>query len=205
MSQLGDDTDTSQYDSAASQARIDHYRIPKIPIFFKNDPALWFVQVEVSLHSAQISVQSTKADVVIAALDYEVVTAIKDLITIVPRPADIFVQIKNRIISTFAVSPESNLRKLLKGQVVTEGKPSLILNRLQNLNDGKCDEAIMRSIFMDQLPVNIRAMLAVSGIEDVNKLAAMADKMAEYSIPVETCIATAASASSVSSRICKTI
>lgn len=186
-----DDSDGTEYGSASNQARIDHYRIPKIPPFFEADPALWFLQVESTLRSAQITASSTKADVVIGALDYEVVSAIRDLIAQTPRPEDIFDQIKKRIISTFAVSAESNLRKLLKGQVLTAGKPSLTLNRLRNLNDGKCDEAIMKSVFMDQLPVNIRAVLAASDVEDVNKLALMADKMAEHSGVAEAQIVSA--------------
>lgn len=30
-------------DAAAGQARIDHYRVPKIPQFFIENPELWFV------------------------------------------------------------------------------------------------------------------------------------------------------------------
>lgn len=61
----------------------------------------------------------------------------------------------SRYIATFAESEESNLQKLLKGQVITEGKPSLILNRLRGLNDGRCDDSVMRTIFVEQLPVHM--------------------------------------------------
>ena len=196
MPSTGETSDESQYESATNRTRIDHYRIPKISPFFKADPALWFMQVESTLRSAQITVEATKADIVIVALDFEVISAARDLIAQVPRPEDIFAQIKGRITSTFAVSAESNLRRLLKGQVLIEGKPSLILNRLRNLNDGKCDEAIMQSVFMDQLPLNARAILAASGFDDVNKLTEMADKMAEHSASTEAHVVSAASGGS---------
>lgn len=195
-----DDNSSSSGDIVSvEQPRVDHYRVPKIPQFFRADPALWFVQVEASLRSAQISAENTKADIVIAALDFEVVSVIKDLIIQSPRPPDIFELIKKRIIVTFAASEESNLRKLLKGQVITEGKPSLILNRLRALNDGKCDNAIIKSIFLDHLPANMRAILSASDIIDVNKLADMADKIAESSASPDSVIASSTGSSEPSS------
>lgn len=190
-----DNTSPSGKEAEVVQPRVDHYRVPKIPQFFSADPALWFVQVEASLRSAQITAESTKADIVIAALDFEVVSAIKDLIIQSPRPPDIFNLIKKRIIAVFASSEESNLRKLLKGQVITEGKPSLILNRLRALNDGKCDDVIIKSIFLDNLPANMRAILSASGTLELSKLADMADKIAESSAIHDSVIVSSAGSS----------
>ncbi|KZC05870.1 hypothetical protein WN55_06659, partial [Dufourea novaeangliae] len=66
-----------------------------------------------------------------------------------PPSANIYRRVESRIITTFAVFPEAKLRNLLKGQVFTDGKPSLILSRLRNLNDGACDHAVIRSVFSD--------------------------------------------------------
>ena len=52
--------------------RIDNYRVPKLPPFSRVDSALWFIQAEISMRNARISVESTKADTVLAALDVEV-------------------------------------------------------------------------------------------------------------------------------------
>lgn len=176
--------------------RIDAYPVPKIPNFFRSDPALWFVQVEASLRNSRISVESTMADVVLAALDAEVVTCVKDIILMSPPPTDIYYRVKARIIGTFAASAESNLRKLLKGQVLTDGKPSLVLSRLRNLNGGQCDDAGIRSIFLEQLPANHRAILAATGTEDLDRLAAIADKIADNAGIGDVQIASASKASS---------
>lgn len=101
----------------ASPNRVDHYRVPKIASFFRADLALWFIQTEISFRNANITVESTKADIVLASLDVEVLGCVKDIISIDPAPADIYKQIKARIISTFAVSDEAKLRRLLKGRV----------------------------------------------------------------------------------------
>ena len=182
--------------TSSDAMRIDAYRSPKIPTFFRSDPILWFVQVEASLRNARISVESTMADVVLAALDAEVVGCVKDIILTSPPPADIFQRIKSRIITTFAGSAEGNLRKLLKGQVLTDGKPSLVLSRLRNLNDGQCDDAVVRSIFLDQLPSNHRAILVATGAEDLERLAEVADKIADNAGSVEVCAASSVGGSS---------
>ena len=132
-----------------------------------------------------------KADFVIAELDEEVIGAIKDLITKIPQPEDLYLQIKQRIISTFATSAEENLRKLLKGQIVTDGKPSLILNGFRGLNDGKCNDEILRSIFTEHLPATTRAIMAASEISDLNRLAELADKIAENTSSVENSVVAA--------------
>lgn len=106
---------------AANVNRIDHYHVPKIASFFREDPALWFAQAEISMRNARIVAEATKADTVLAALDVEVLACVKDIISITPAPDNIYERIKNRIISTFAVSDEVKLRKLLKGHVLTDG------------------------------------------------------------------------------------
>lgn len=101
------------------------------------------------------------------SLDYEVTACIKNLITASPPLPELYKKMKERIISTYALSSESRLRKLLKGQVITDVNPSQILCRLRNLNDEKCDDSIMWIIFLDHLPSQCRSILASGDIIDV--------------------------------------
>lgn len=162
--------------------RVDHYRIPKLPPFSQVDPALWFIQAEISLRNSRITAENTKADTILAALDVEVLGCVRDIITATPAPADIYEQIKTRIIATYAPSDEVKLRKLLRGQVGTDGKPSLILSRLRGLNDGNIEDNVIKSIFLDQLPRDHRAILVATGVTDLNRLAEAADRMAESAL-----------------------
>ncbi|XP_076649882.1 uncharacterized protein LOC143357352 [Halictus rubicundus] len=136
---------------ALLQGRVDSYRQPKVPDFFKEDPALWFAQVESSLSAARITNQKTMADVVVAALKYDVVTTVKDILFMSPPPEDLYDRIKARIISSYAVSAESKLRQLLKGEV------------------------------LKQLPSHVRAVLAMANVSEPRKLAELADKVVEAS------------------------
>lgn len=165
----------------ADAARIEHYRVPKLASFMRADPNLWFLQAEISMRNARISAEATMADTVLATFDLEVLGSVKDIIAAVPPHPDVYQRVKARVISTFSVSDEAKLRQLLKGQVLTDGKPSLILSRLRNLNTGNIDPAIVRSVFMDQLPPAHRAILFATGADDLDKLAEAADRLADCS------------------------
>ena len=96
-----------------------------------------------------------------------------------PKPADIYSQIKNQLIKSFSVSDETRLRKLLRGEVVSEGKPSLLLTRLHALNDSNYTDVVIKSVFLEQMPSQIRAILALLNVDDLLELARLADKVSE--------------------------
>ena len=102
-----------------------------------------------------------------------------------PQPNDLYTRIKNRLLSSFSVSPESRLRQLLKGEVISDGKPSLLLNRLRNLNDGNCSDEIIKTIFLDQLPAKLHGILALSNVDGLQALAQLADKVLDAMVPNE--------------------
>lgn len=185
-------TDHGIPDADAQSFRLDHYRVPKLPPFSQIDPALWFLQAEVSMRNSRITTQSSKADTVLAAVDVEVLGCVRDIISAVPPPGDIYDQIKARIIATYAESDEVKLRKLLKGQVGIDGKPSLMLSRLRGLSNNSVDDNIIRSVFLDQLPREHRAILVSAGVSDLNRLAEAADRIAECAHSSESCISSAA-------------
>ena len=164
---------------------VDSNRVPKIPKFFREDPQCWFFQVEASFAHARIVTEATKAHSIIANLDTDIIPHIRDIITAVPRPIDQYTQIKNRLISAFSKSSDTRLRQLLRGEVFAEGKPSLLLNRLRSLNNGVCLDQILKAIFLDQLPLSIRAVLVMSDRDDLQFLADMADRVAETSRPLD--------------------
>lgn len=163
-----------------SEARVDDYRTPKIPPFFRADPTLWFLQTEISLRNARITSESTKADVILAALDIEIVSSVRDIITADPPYPDIYTRIKSRIISNFAASDVVTLRQLLKGQVINDGKPSLMLSRLRNLNAGRCKDDVLKELFLEQMPSLYRGILGRSKSLDLDTLAADADDLADH-------------------------
>ena len=164
---------------AGNVARVDSYRVPKIPPFLIKDPVIWFIQVEATFEAARITEQKTKAHHVIMSLDAEAITCCRDLIA-EPDINEPYTKLKQRIIENFSASAESQLRQLIKGQVLTSGKPSQILSRLRNLNsDKRCDDAVIKTVFFEHLSPHIRSILATTESTDLDKLAKMADKIVE--------------------------
>ena len=78
---------------------------------------------------------------------------------------------------------------ILKGEVLTDGKPSLFLCRMRNLNDGTCSDTVIRSIFLEQLPSQTRAILTSTKIDDLQELAELADEIVQVSNPHNTYVA----------------
>jgi len=96
------------------------------------------------------------ADTVISHLNIEAVSLISDLVAS-PDPDNQYNNIKDRIISTFAISSEAKLRQLLKGQVLLDGKPSQILARMRNLSGSSCSDFVLRSMFLEFLRVAVQS------------------------------------------------
>ncbi|XP_076282231.1 uncharacterized protein LOC143209861 [Lasioglossum baleicum] len=136
------------------------------------------LSVEATFRNARITSQTTMADTVIAGLDTDAAAIISDLI-MCPDPVAPYTRIKERIISTFSTSAEAKLRKLLKGQVAANGKPSHTLATMRNLNNGSCPDNVLGSIFLDLMPEQCRAILAASKYDDLQELASLADTIVE--------------------------
>ncbi|XP_076298696.1 uncharacterized protein LOC143217888 [Lasioglossum baleicum] len=161
---------------AASSSSTDSYRAPKLPVFFKREPKIWFGQVEATFRNARITSQTAMADALIAGLDSETAVVISDLI-ITPDPVAPYTRIKERIMAMFFT--ESDLRQLLKGLVASHGKPSDTLAIMRSLNNGVYPESVLRSIFLDLMAEQCRAILAASTSDDLQELALLADKIFE--------------------------
>ncbi|XP_029053691.2 uncharacterized protein LOC114881160 [Osmia bicornis bicornis] len=58
-------------------------------------------------------------------------------------------------------------------------KPSHYLQKIRNLASGQINEKVLRSLFLEQLPDNIRSILVITETQDLGKLALQADKIAE--------------------------
>ena len=170
--------DAQQQSVANNTLHVDSYRVPKLPQFFRKDPRLWFVQVEATFRTSRITAQSTMADYVIPCIDSEAISAVADIIAD-SNSLNKYDAIKERLISTFAISDEAKIRQLLRGQVSHDGKPSQLLIRIKALGGTTCSEAVMRSIFIDHLPEHTRGILAASSVADLGELAKIADAVVD--------------------------
>ena len=95
-----------------------------------------------------------------------------------------------------ATSEQRHLQHLLNSEELCHRKPSQLLGRMQQLLGDKVvstDSSVLRELFLQRLPHNIRMILAGSGDDvnkDMDKLATLADKVLDVSTPLVSAVAT---------------
>ena len=87
-----------------------------------------------------------------------------------PLPDNQYDIIEEWVINGFVRSAESKLRRLLKDQVIYDGKPTLFLSCLRSLGDGQCNVSIIKSIYLEGISCYHWAILNSSGLNDLNRI-----------------------------------
>lgn len=163
--------------SQPSQHSLQRANLPK---FNPEYPQLWLTQVELAFKLGGVVNDDERYANLLVCLEGDALRAVEDLANN-PPSANKFVTLKERLIHHFAPSPESQLRRMLRGEDMTGRKPSDILAHMRHLAGGRCDTSIMRTLFFDRLPENMRSVLLATGQEDLDKLVEVADKIFDMS------------------------
>ena len=177
-SQSGGDTHLVGDSHPSNSMHIFAARIAKLPPFWREEPEIWFLQVESSFNLNGITQDSTKYEYLISHLDPSILFVLKDIV-VNPPSTGRYAAMKARIIKHFAESDESQLKKLLSGLELGDQKPSHLLHRMKSLAGTRVSNEIMRTLFMDRLPENVKCILAVTDTMDLDNLSGIADKIYE--------------------------
>ncbi|KYN50015.1 hypothetical protein ALC62_00042, partial [Cyphomyrmex costatus] len=151
---------------------------------------------EAAFNISRITSDDTKYRYVILHLDNTALPFVSDIISN-PPPTERYQALKDRIIRSFDETGESKLRKLIRGNELGDDKPSNFLQRLRNLAGGQCNDSILRTLFLEQLPENVRSVLAISEVTDLTVLASQADRIFEITKPTINAVANA-----ISTQVC---
>lgn len=151
----------------------------KAPIFWENDPELWFFQVESQFHISDIKTDSTKFHAVIAALNPSVLSCVRDLVRN-PPTENAYGTLKDRILQHFAQSDASRLNLLLKDLQLGDKRPSHLLSEMRNLAPDKMEDDLLQTLWLQRLPTNLQQVLSVC-TASLNELSQIADKIHEVS------------------------
>ncbi|GBM86280.1 Transposon Tf2-8 polyprotein [Araneus ventricosus] len=163
-------------DSVSDDATIARVGV-KLPPFWKENPALWFVQLEAQFALAGITVDDTKFNRVISAVDSEILNSVSDIIL---RPPDIdkYTILKKRLIELHSESEASKIRTLLQGLELGDQRPSQLLTRMRALAGDTVGEPLLKSLWMGRHPNSTQTILAALS-EDLAGLATVADKISD--------------------------
>ena len=151
----------------------------KLPLFWSGNPEVWFKQVEsiFTTRNPKVTVQQTKFDYVIQALDNNTADRVQNII--LAPPEEPYDKLKAALIGAFSKTQAEKDQELLHLNGLGDKKPSELLQHMQNLN---VDPAtLFKALFLAQLPSEVRRILASSEKTDIGDLAREADRITEVS------------------------
>lgn len=169
----------------ATPLDITVVRTLRLPRFWTADPQLWFAQVESQFTTSHITSQAQRFHHVVAALPPETAVDIRDII-LEPPTTNPYDNLKAELIKRTSASEHQRLQQLLTSEELGDRTPSQLLRRLQQLLGERAatfDPALLRELFLQRLPNNVRMVLtSASGLALV-QLAQLADTVMEVAAP----------------------
>lgn len=153
----------------------------KLPPFYKNNPKLWFLQVESQFFVSKIKNDTAKYHMVIGIIDTEVLQQVSDILSSLPQ-TERYETLKQTIIQRFSESDNQKIRKLLKDMELGDRKPSHLLREMKNLAEGKVTDDLVKTLWLQRLPEQVQMVLTTNTLNLV-QMAEIADKLMEIQQP----------------------
>ena len=150
----------------------------KLPPFWTTRPEVWSRQVEAQFQTRNpvITAGLTKFHHVVAALD-NVTAGEVEAIILFPPTNDKYAALKAALINAFGKTQASKDMELLSLSGLGDRKPSSLLRHMESLNADP--KTLLRALFLAQLPMEVRRVLAASATTELKTLAKEADAIME--------------------------
>jgi len=126
----------------------------KLPPFWAENPAIWFIQAETQFVLRNITVDETKYYHIVSALDHATARRLLDLLQN-PPAVDKYATLKARLVSTFSLTRQQRAAALFDMPVASDRKPSEILDHMLELLGGHTPCLLFEHLFRSQLPADI--------------------------------------------------
>ncbi|GBM31072.1 hypothetical protein AVEN_46502-1 [Araneus ventricosus] len=122
------------------------YRVAvRVPSFWTNNSKLFFIQLEASFRLADVTVEQTKIDYLVAALDPETLSHATDIVC--EPPPQPCTALKIRLLTQFQISQNKNLKTLIEDLELGDRSPSVLLRQMRDLSQSHVDEAFLKKTF----------------------------------------------------------
>lgn len=170
----------NEKDNEDTTPQIGAVKAIKLPTpFWRNNPVRYFNVVEATFSLHGIKSDNTMFQHLMVNLEADILDLVGDIID-KPPETDKYETLKNRILNALGDSQETKLRKLLRGQQMGDEKPSVYLQKMRSQAGDIVSEELLKQLFLEQLPENVRSILAINKADTkVDDLATMADRIVE--------------------------
>ncbi|KAH6927995.1 hypothetical protein HPB50_010351 [Hyalomma asiaticum] len=151
----------------------------RLPTFWRNNPQLWFAQVEATFDLHHISSDISRFLHLLCNLSPEVAQEVADVIA-APLNDVPYQRLKQSILDRTTTSESARLRHLLTSEELGHRRASQLLNSMRQLlrsSDVDSNGALFRELFLQRLPQSTRLVLAAAGDLTLDRLAQLADRV----------------------------
>ncbi|KAH6931285.1 hypothetical protein HPB50_023484 [Hyalomma asiaticum] len=151
----------------------------RLPTFWRNNPQLWFAQVEATFDLHHISSEISRFRHLLCNVSPEVAEEVADVIAAPLNDAP-YQRLKQSILDRTTTSESARLRHLLTSEELGDRRPSQLLNSMRQLlrsSDVDSNGALFRELFLQRLPQSTRLVLAAAGDLTLDRLAQLADRV----------------------------
>lgn len=149
----------------------------RLPDFWKDQPRLWFIQVEAVLQPQHIS-DEVKYNLIVAKLNKEIIQQVTDIL-VSPPATNKYAALKTRLLSVYEETENRKIQKLISEMDLGDQSPSQLLRKMRDLAGDKIKDETLIVLWQNHLPTAVRAVLAVADKSNLDILASIADTIIE--------------------------
>lgn len=173
---------SQQQQQPAQEIANDFQQVARIsvrpPPFWRENPALWFKQLESQFITNGITASDTKFHTAVSALDTAVIAQVSDVVMNPPVNGK-YELLKQRLQERFADSEEQRFRKLIGDVHLGDKKPSHLWREMRELaGNNNYNEQMLRSLWMQRLPTQSQAILSAED-GNIDRMLTLADRVHE--------------------------
>ncbi|GFY66757.1 uncharacterized protein TNIN_155271 [Trichonephila inaurata madagascariensis] len=128
------------------------------PTFWRNKRKSWFLQLEAQFSNSGISNDTTKYNIVVAALDENVLDFVVDDILSNPPHDDKYETLRNALLNRLTDTEESRLIKLLTDMELGDRRPSDLLRQMKSLAGSSISDELIKSLWPQRLPQQLQTI-----------------------------------------------
>ncbi|KAI4473783.1 hypothetical protein M0804_015177, partial [Polistes exclamans] len=130
----------------------------RLPTFLGNMPDIWFQQIESTFKNRRITSDARKFELVFEALTPDIMEKISDFLRRPPE-VDKYSAIKRLILQRLTDSKQKQILRFLNELQMGDKQPSQFLREMRNLVGNLVHEDVLRTRFLQGMPMNIRTHL----------------------------------------------